>query len=34
MTFSVCSSARGRPQITSSKPEIIMLQIVRPPALN
>ena len=34
MTFSICASAPGRPQITSLKPEIIRLQIVSPPALN
>ena len=34
MTLAICASAPGRPQMTSSKPEIIMLQSVRPPALK
>src|SRR6185295_15182000 len=34
ITSAVCASAPGRPQITSSNPEIIMLHRVRPPTLN
>jgi hypothetical protein len=34
ITSAVCASAPGRPQMTSSNPEIIMLERARPPAWN
>jgi hypothetical protein len=34
ITSAICASAPGRPQMTSSNPEIIMLYRVRPPALS